>query len=221
MVISKRTVKRKPRRRQPVQERSRASRTAILRASAQLLARGGYAAFTTNHAAARAGVSIGTLYEYFRNKDALIDALLDEHLDDAEAALGNAAAALPADAATLPLRLLVRTMVDGMVALHRADPALHRVLAAEGIRRPRIVARVQRLEGSLITLLAGVLQHRPELPITDPLLAAKICVHTVDALTHRWIVDDSSPHAGAEQLASELTTLLLRYLTGRRAAPRR
>nr|MDT0666011.1 helix-turn-helix domain-containing protein [Micromonospora sp. DSM 115978] len=74
-------------RKRPVQERSRRTVEAILDAAAQLLATNGYQATTTNHVAERAGVSIGSLYQYFPNKDALLVALEDRHLDEVEAAL--------------------------------------------------------------------------------------------------------------------------------------
>mgnify|MGYP003595262171 CR=1 FL=1 len=99
MATTRRDRAKKRARRAPVQSRARASRDAILRASAQLLrepagrlegvrdsthsrrhgllARAGAADFTTNHVATRAGVSIGTLYEYFRDKDAITGSIKD------------------------------------------------------------------------------------------------------------------------------------------------
>lgn len=62
-------------RRQPKQARALATRDAILEAATQILERHGEAAFTTNRIAERAGVSIGTLYQYFPNKQAILVAL--------------------------------------------------------------------------------------------------------------------------------------------------
>lgn len=59
-------------RRKPRQSRSRATVDAILQATAQVLVRDGYQKATTNRIAERAGVSVGTLYQYFPNKDALV-----------------------------------------------------------------------------------------------------------------------------------------------------
>jgi AcrR family transcriptional regulator len=61
----------------PRQARAVVTRTAILEAAAHILASGGLAAFNTNAVAARAGVSIGSLYQYFPNKDALMAALIE------------------------------------------------------------------------------------------------------------------------------------------------
>ena len=59
-------------RRKPRQARSQATVEVILAAAARVFARSGYAATTTNHVAAKAGVSIGSLYEYFPSKDAIL-----------------------------------------------------------------------------------------------------------------------------------------------------
>ena len=68
-------------RKRPRQERSRSTVDVLLRAAAQVFAARGYAATTTNHIAARAGVSIGSLYEYFPSKDALLVALMEARTD--------------------------------------------------------------------------------------------------------------------------------------------
>ena len=62
-------------RKRPLQERSRSTVDVVLEAAAQVLERDGYTATTTDLIAERAGVSIGTLYQYFPNKDAILLAL--------------------------------------------------------------------------------------------------------------------------------------------------
>ncbi len=72
-------------RKSPVQERSRATVSAILEAAAQVLKRQGYAKTTTNAIAQRAGVSIGSVYEYFPDKNAIFAALKEKlHRDQFE-----------------------------------------------------------------------------------------------------------------------------------------
>src|SRR5256885_17137254 len=73
------TTRLKPRRR-PRQERSRETVEAIVEAAAQVFERHGYAAGTTNRIAERAGVSIGSLYQYFPNKDAIVAELARRHI---------------------------------------------------------------------------------------------------------------------------------------------
>ena len=64
-------------RRKAKQERARQTIEAVLTATAQVLKSSGYAATSTNQLADRAGVSIGSIYQYFSNKDELVDALIE------------------------------------------------------------------------------------------------------------------------------------------------
>lgn len=73
------------RRRTPSQERSVELVGKLLEATAQVLGEVGLEATSTNKIAARAGVAIGSIYQYFPNKEALIDALLDDRLHRLEA----------------------------------------------------------------------------------------------------------------------------------------
>jgi len=66
-------------RKQPVQQRSKALVTALLDATARLLVTIGYIAITTNKVAEKAGVGIGSLYEYFPNKESLVAALIERN----------------------------------------------------------------------------------------------------------------------------------------------
>lgn len=102
-------------RKRPRQARSRATVEAIIQAGAQLLGARGWAGFTTNEVAEVAGVSIGSLYQYFPNKLALVDAIRRRHFDEVLAVLDRATHG-------------VEALVDGMIAIHTVDPALHRVL---------------------------------------------------------------------------------------------
>jgi len=110
-------VKLRPRRK-PIQGRSRATVEAVLQATARILVRRGWSGMTTNHVAAKAGVSVGTLYEYFPGKDALVRALVDRHLEHAESVLGERMAALLAEPRALDVSGNLRG-VDETVARQR------------------------------------------------------------------------------------------------------
>jgi AcrR family transcriptional regulator len=202
-------VRAKSRKRKPLQARAHVTRAAILVAAAQVLARRGYAGTTTNHVAARAGVSIGTLYEYFRHKDELVTAVVDAHLTAGETLLAERVAALRPDA---PLPAIVRALVEGMVRLHADEPRLHRVLTSEVPHTRANVARAVAMEQRLIEGLAAVLATRGGGRGGDPALAARICVHVVEALTHRWVVDARDAPAAPEVLEAELVRVVLGYL---------
>jgi AcrR family transcriptional regulator len=199
----------KPRRRQPRQARAVETRATIIEAAARVLSRRGYAGATTNHIAERAGVSIGTLYEYFRNKDQLVTAVVDAHLAVGEALLAERTAALDLGA---PLPDVVAALVGGMIELHAADPRLHRVLTAEVPHVRANVARAEALEERMIGVLTAALAQRADVTVRDPALAARVCVHTVEALTHRWVVDARGAPATQATLSDELVRLVVAYL---------
>jgi len=111
-------------RKEPRQARSRATVEVIVRAGARVLADRGWAGFTTNEVAEVAGVSIGSIYQYFPDKRALTDAIRRHHLDDVLTVLRKAGQGGS-------LHQLIDDLVDGMIAVHSVDPALHRVLLDE------------------------------------------------------------------------------------------
>lgn len=114
-------------RKSPRQQRSRAMVDAILEAAARILAQQGWARFTTNEVAAVAGVSVGSLYQYFPNKLSLAEAIRQRHLDAVLAALSVAGDWN--ELTTLDQR--VACLIDGVIAAHSVDQTLHRVLLDE------------------------------------------------------------------------------------------
>jgi AcrR family transcriptional regulator len=115
-------------RKAPQQARSRATTDALLDAAARILGERGWSGLTTNRVADAAGVSIGSLYQYFPDKLALIDAVRQRHFDDVLAVLE--AASNPGR----PRMQRIADLVDGMIAVHSRYPAAHRVLMEESPR---------------------------------------------------------------------------------------
>jgi AcrR family transcriptional regulator len=118
-------------RRKPRQARSAETVTAILEGAAQVLERGGLALFTTNAVAERAGVSIGTLYQYFADKQELLRALADREI---QRVLDNVARALRGeDGPTLEsrVRATVRAMANAFGGRQRARKAVLQALLAD------------------------------------------------------------------------------------------
>lgn len=115
-------------RKQPQQARSQATIDAILLAAAHILGRRGWRALTTNAVAETAGVSIGSLYQYFPNKLALIEAVRARHFAEILAILYAAADLNRSRARRL------EALVDGMIQVHSRHPAMHRVLLEEAPR---------------------------------------------------------------------------------------
>lgn len=212
-------------RRKPRQARSQATVEVILAAAARVFARAGYAATTTNHVAAKAGVSIGSLYEYFPSKDAILVELVERHVDDAERELGRVVKELGQASPSLEdtIGFLVRTMVE----LHARDPGLHRVLFEEAPLPAKLRARVAKLE----TVMAGEVARllaRHGFDEDEARTAAAMAVQVSESLTHRLVLHDVGTSVtrwreAAEPHVAEIGTLLLGYLerkrTGGRAGP--
>lgn len=111
-------------RRKPRQARAGETVAAILEATAQILEAGGLAAFTTNAVAERAGVSIGTLYQYFADKNAVLRSLAEREL---QAALARVARALKGEIDSSiegRVRAMVRAIVDAFEGRLRARRAV-------------------------------------------------------------------------------------------------
>jgi AcrR family transcriptional regulator len=101
---------------------------AILDAAARILGERGWLGLTTNATAELAGVSIGSLYQYFPNKLALVEAVRQRHFDEVLGVLR------PASDEKLPRVRRITALIDGMIAVHSRQPAAHRVLLEESPR---------------------------------------------------------------------------------------
>lgn len=119
-------------RKAPRQNRAKATQDAILQAAAHVIARGGLAAFNTNAVAKRAGVSIGSLYQYFPHKDALMVALIEQSQRQQLARLQAAANGLAAADLFTTVRMLVRAAQQH----HREDSLLASAIDHEEARLP-------------------------------------------------------------------------------------
>jgi len=200
-------------RKRPSQARSQVTVEAILDAAAQVFEARGYAAGTTNRIAQRAGVSIGSLYEYFPNKDAIVVALAERELERERQEILELLEGSKRDGLTG----LLRRFVETVVAFHARSPALHRILFEEAQHPPETHACVLRFEETLAHALAGGLRTR-RLRIDDADLAAHLIVQTTESLAHRFVL------RGIHELdqaafVDEVTRLLSRYLGAR--PPRR
>ena len=109
------------------QERSRATVDALVGATARILVKEGFDKASTNRIAEVAGGSVGSLYQYFPGKEALVVAVIDRHNQDIMQVVRNALA----EVASLPLENGVRRLVTAAIEAHRVDPKLHRVLAEQ------------------------------------------------------------------------------------------
>lgn len=196
-------------RREPVQGRSRETVTAIVEAAAQVFERYGYAAGTTNRIAERAGVSIGSLYQYFPNKDAILVALTERHLEDGRKRLTPLLVSFVTDPPPVPRGL--ERIVEAMVELHAGSPRLHRVLFEECPRPVALQGRLEAAYEGAVRAIEAWLGQRPEVVVQDLRLAAEMVAQVVEGVTHRLVIH---PGRGREpsEYASEAVVVLSRYL---------
>lgn len=194
-------------RRRPRQARARETTRAILEAAARVFADHGYAAGTTNRIAAAAGVSIGSLYEYFPNKDAILVALMERHIADGEAAMR----ALMATVRPGRLRPVVRGFVQAMISLHAREPRLHRVLFEEAPVPAPVWRTLAAVERRMTDDVERVLAAEPEVRVRDRALAARLVVQVVEDLTHRFVLHPGGD-VDPERYVEEVTALVTAYL---------
>lgn len=194
---------------QPVQQRSQATVKVILEAAVQVFEKHGHAAGTTARIAERAGVSVGSLYQYFPNKDAILAALADQHLQEVDAvALRVMRATLGRE---LSLAQAVDVLIEGFLALHEHNPVLHRLLYEEGLLPVEVRQRVQRREEGYRSALAQVLATHPEVREGDAQLQAWFVIRMLEHFTHMLVIDPPA-RAIRRAGAAELKDLILRYL---------
>ena len=192
------------------QERSRLTVQAILDATARILVREGFDKASTNRIAEVAGVSIGSLYQYFPSKEAIVAALIDRHNQKVMRAVQGEFA----EAVDLPLNDGVRRLVALAVRAHRIDPKLHRALT-EQIPRVGRLENVETFSQQNCALFAAYLERRrSEIRVEDLELASFICVTSIEALTHTAVLHRKMLADGeVESLIEATTRLIFGYLT--------
>lgn len=160
----------------PVQPRAQATVEAILAAAAGILERDGPARLTTNAVAAQAGVSIGSLYQYFPNKQALTAALIERSARDLDRSMAQAGR----DAKTMLFEAGLRLLIRSVVKHQLGRPALERTLEFEEQRLPLDDTATQRVRN---TIRAFLEQHRGRLWVSDLAAAADDVQSMTRALT--------------------------------------
>lgn len=196
--------------REPVQDRSRQTVRFILEAAVQVFESQGIAGGTTARIAERAGVSVGTLYQYFPNKQAVLQALGEAHVAEAAAQIAALLARVAAE--DWPLPALLQAVVEVAVALHAGNPVLHRLLYEEGLLTADLRTRVEALGAELSGVVASLLERQPAVRAGDRRLMAWFVVETVEHFAHRLVIRPPPSDLAAGAVA-ELVLLLNRYLT--------
>jgi AcrR family transcriptional regulator len=197
-------------RKHAIQERSRATVDALVEATARILVREGFDRASTNRIAEVAGVSIGSLYQYFPGKEALVAAVIDRHHEDVMQHVRGAMA----EVASQPIEVGVRRLVTAAIEAHRIDPRLHRVLA-EQIPRTGRLEHVEVFNREAFGLFQRYLEaHADEIRDVDVGLAAFVCGASIEALSHTAVLHRPGmlSEDAVESLVEEATRLVVGYL---------
>jgi AcrR family transcriptional regulator len=202
---------RRPSRRKPTQERSRATVDDILEAAADVFGRLGYAGTTTNKIAERAGFSIGSLYQYFADKDEILRVLLERHQREARRVIDAAVSKLSDP--DVPLDRVLNGLLHGLLELHQSDPALSRVLA-QGIHDDIAKGRGGDADDEgYVSTMQRILDRRTDVNVADTAMAATVVVRGIELLV-RWVGHDAPKSFDADAFVDELVTMFVKYLTG-------
>ena len=185
-------------RKSPRQERSRLTVERILDAAARIFQDQGYAGATTNEIADEAEVSVGSLYQYFPNKDAILVALTRRHIETATAGLVELVLGLSPEGG---IRETIRAVVDFLVEQHDLDE-LHLLVMHTAPRTYEINVELEGAKKQLVDMTSHFLSSQYS-DDRERLLVAQMVVATIDGGVHDVIL--RQPRGAARQSAIDLT----------------
>jgi AcrR family transcriptional regulator len=193
-------------RKSPVQARSAASVDAILDATVQVLIKVGKERLTTTRVAARAGVSVGTLYQYFPNKSALLQAVLKRHLDEVTQAVEQVCREQQGRPLVEMATALIHSFLNAKMKDARTSIALYAVSSdVDGARMARQMGA--RSNQAIVAMLAS----SPEPLKKDVRLVASMVQGAMGG-TSRRLLESSTPEEELEMMREELIFLVGSYL---------
>jgi AcrR family transcriptional regulator len=191
-------------RKKPVQKRSQVTVDAIVEAAARIFVKEGYASATTNRIAELAGVSVGSLYEYFPNKASLLAALIARQVETMTTLMRERLAAVHGG----PLREIVATIARAVIEAHYQNLELNRLLIA-GTQRVAHWRHIEEVSFTLADLIRDALAHL----IADPVRLEHVAftVETVvEALLQRAIL--FAHRLPGYRLEEEIASVLMGYV---------
>lgn len=193
-------------RKTPRQARSTASVQAILQATIQVLLREGKSKLTTTRIAAHAGVSVGTLYQYFPNKSSLLQALVKEHLETVALAVETACAAVHGASTAKMAEAITSAFVQAKFRNIDASVALYAVSDdVEGRRIARaVLARATKA-------MSGLFQTAPDKTITKPEVVAETLLSAMAGVS-RAMLERGVTRGTMATMERELTVMVRAYL---------
>lgn len=193
-------------RKTPRQARSTASVEAIMQATIQVLLKEGKAKLTTTRIAARAGVSVGTLYQYFPNKSSLLQALLKKHLDRVALAVEIACEAAQGASVASMAEAVASTFVRAK--FHDIDASVALYAVSDDIEGRRIAREMHARATKAVTTLFLSARERP---IPQPGLVAATLLSAMSGVS-RSMLETGVTRNTMATMEKELTVMVRAYL---------
>lgn len=193
-------------RKTPRQARSAASVEAILEATIQVLRKNGKSKLTTTRIADRAGVSVGTLYQYFPNKSSLLQALLKDHLDRVALAVETACEAAYGASLASMAETITSAFVQAKFRNIDASVALYAV--SDDIEGKRIARGMHARSLKAMTTLFGTAR---DTPIAEPDIVAATLLSAMAGVS-RAMLEKGVTRTTMATMERELTTMVRAYL---------
>ena len=193
-------------RKSPIQARSAASVDAILEATIQVLLDVGKERLTTTRVALRAGVSVGTLYQYFPNKSSLLQAALRSHLDRVAEAVERVCLEQKGNPLRQMATALITTFLEAKMRDTKTSVALYSV--SSDVDGAKIAQEMGRRSNKAV---AAMLETTSEVLTTDPRLVASMLQDAMVGVSRRML-ESGSPEKQLESFRRELIVLACAYL---------
>ncbi len=194
-------------RKTPIQARSAATVVALHAATIQVLTQEGLSRCTTTRVAERAGMSVGSLYQYYPNRDALLAAVLQEHLGDVGTAVEQACHA----ARGRPVAEMAVSLVRAFLRAKLREPAESKALYAVAAERGGHEL-VRQMQVRLTVVIAEMLESAPDGRFDDPMATAAVAFNCL-AGPVTAVLKGFTPPGFEARLEQELVRLLTAYLS--------
>lgn len=198
-------------RRSPSGERGQRRRDLILDTAADLLAEGGAEVINTNALADRAGISVGSVYQYFANKEAILAALGERYIQQ----LGsNTVAALQQDVAGLDFATMVDRVIDPMIAFERQHPAFRHLDAGQEGQGTLAIAAQRVDQEVLATIHSLLLRICPDLPPAQGWQIARVTKALYKGMSYLIQQEQEIEKNGGdvERLIADMKRMMVTYL---------
>ena len=188
----------------PQQQRAQETRDRILDAAESLFDEKGYTKASMNALAKKADVSVGGLYEWFKNKEQVLTAVAERHVDEA----GTQVLTRLAQSGALDLKTRIEIVLEEAMGVHQSRPRLHHFLYTEAPRPPALQAKLKSFDDAIEQVLVDHYREKGVSPGKAKLKAA-IVARAGQALLHEYALDGELPGSPKSRLADVVKATLL------------